>query len=80
MSKLLLVFVVFIAVFSPQKLPSLVKEISRILAKYNFYKQKIIDFWNINVLQEITLEENNKKAQIADQIYLEKNININTDK
>lgn len=80
MSKLLLVFVVFIVVFSPKKIPFLVKEISRIFVKYNFYKQKLIDFWNINFLQELNLLENNKKAQAADQIYLEKNINTNIDK
>jgi len=73
MSKLLLVFVVFIAVFSPQKIPYLMKELSGFYIKYNHYKQKIINYWNINYVQELNLQENNKKAQVADQIYLEKN-------
>ncbi len=80
MNKLLLVFLVFIVVFSPQKLPSLIKEISKIVTKYSVFRKKLIEFWNKNFLQELILEENNKKAQVADDLYLEKNTNQNNKK
>lgn len=80
MNKLFLVFLVFILVFTPQKLPYLIRELSGIFAKYHLFKKKLMDFWSENLLQDLILEENIKKAQAADKLYLDKNINIEADK
>ncbi len=76
MSKLLIVIFVFIIVFTPQKLPSFIREISKLFASYISLKKKLISFIDGNIAQELILNENIRKAQAADSIYTE----INKDK
>lgn len=73
MYKLCLVALVFITVFTPQKIPSLLKDLSKIFLLYKEFTNKLKIFWDTTILQEINLEENRKKAQKADIQYLQKN-------
>ena len=75
MYKLCLIALVFITVFTPQKLPLLLKDISKIFLLYKEFTNKLKMFWGTTILQEINLEENRKKAQNADIQYLQKNKN-----
>lgn len=72
MSKLLLVFIVFLLVFKPQDLPSFVKFITKILTKLNKIKQCLVEEWYENLQKDVELEVRNKKAHKVDLLYGEK--------
>ncbi|MDF1756772.1 MAG: twin-arginine translocase TatA/TatE family subunit [Legionellaceae bacterium] len=75
MSKLMVVMVVFLLVFSPKKLPELISKIGRLFAKYEFYKHKIMSSSHKIIQDEVELQklqENLKKAQVADVFYAKK--------
>ena len=77
MSKLLVVFVVFLLVFKPQDLPHFVKFLTEIIAKINNFRQVMQNEWYKNLQKDIELEINNKKAQNIDLIYMrERNISF----
>lgn len=75
MSKFVLVLLVFLLVFSPTKIPSLITNISKLYVKSAYYKQKLLDFWQKSISKEIQaqqLQENLKKAHEADLFYNKK--------
>lgn len=68
-SELLLTLLVALMVFGPNKLPMLAQHLGQLLHQYNRFKEKVHLFWQVQ-LSEQQLQENIKKAQRADEMYL----------
>lgn len=70
-SELLLIFLVAIVVFGPNKLPMLASHLGKLVRSFTQLKQQATDFWQ-NQLNEQQLLENQRKAEKADAVYQEK--------
>lgn len=68
LAELLLILLIALVVFGPNKLPMLAQHIGQMLALYQRYKQKTTDFIQTQYQQE-QLHQNRKKAQQADLSY-----------
>jgi Sec-independent protein translocase protein TatA len=66
--ELLLTLVIALLVIHPRKWPTLAHHIAKCIQVLERYKQKSIEFWQaqLNLYQ---LEENKKKAAVADDEY-----------
>ena len=71
-SELLLILVVALVVFGPQKLPLVAHHLGTLLGHFNGYKQQVAAFWQ-QQLNEQKLQENIKKAQESDVNYQQDN-------
>lgn len=67
-SELLVIMVVAIVVFGPNKLPMLARHLSHALKHYHRFKQQASNVWQ-GYLNELQLQDNEQKAKIADQHY-----------
>ena len=67
---ILTVLVAFV-VFGPKKLPMLARDAGLLLARFNRYKVQMIDIWKRQV-NELQLQENIRKAEVADAANEEK--------
>lgn len=63
-SELLLILLVALIVFGPKKLPMLATHLGLMLSKVTHLKQQVHQ-WQ----QQLTLQENERKAQAADEHY-----------
>lgn len=64
-SELLLILLVALIVFGPKKLPMLATHLGLMLSKVTHLKQQVHQWWQ----QQLTLQENERKAQAADEHY-----------
>lgn len=64
----LVILVVALVAFGPKKLPMLARHIALMLTKFNQLQAQITQFWHHQQAQ-LQLEENEKKAQHADNNY-----------
>jgi len=67
-SELLLILIVALIVFGPNKLPMLAEHLAKFFRYLNHFKQQATTFWQ-DQLKEQQLQENNRKAQQADSVY-----------
>lgn len=67
-SELLVIAIVAIIVFEPSKLPHLLKTLGKVVAFINDFKLQLARYWQQQT-KYLTLEENIKKAQAADEKY-----------
>lgn len=74
LSELLVIFIVALVVFGPDKLPELARNLGKVVAKGRRLKQQIDEKFHQQDLQ-LQLEENLKKAEKADQLYKEPSSN-----
>ena len=68
--ELLLTFIVAILVFGPKKLSMLAYHLGKLVSRFNQYKQQALVFWR-QQLSEQQLQENIKKAEKADNHYIQ---------
>ena len=66
--ELLLIFLVALLVFGPNKLPMLANHLGQLMRKLNQWQQNLSQLWE-NHLKQQQLEDNTKKAEQADKIY-----------
>lgn len=66
--ELLLIFVVALIVFGPNKLPMLANHLGLLMRQLNQLKVNASAFWQ-QQLNEFQLQENKRKAEEADQYY-----------
>lgn len=66
--ELLLTFIVALIVFGPSKLPMLATHLGLLMRKINQFKEHATSFWQ-QQLNEIQLQENQRKAEIVDEEY-----------
>lgn len=69
LSELIIIFIVAIIVFGPNKLPMLARHLGLLMAKLNQLKMQWAAFWD-SQLNEAQLLDNERKAQKADEAYL----------
>ena len=67
-AELLLIMLVAIIVFGPSKLPMLANHLGKLLRHLNLLKQQAHEFWQTH-MNEQQLQENQRKAEKADQVY-----------
>lgn len=67
-SELLLILLVALVVFGPNKLPMLAKHLGQLMAQYHRYQQRIRDIWPV-LLKEHLLQENKNRAEKAERSY-----------
>lgn len=67
-AELLLILVVALIVFGPNKLPMLARHLGLLMRKLNQLKSQASVLWE-QQLKELQLEENKRKAEEADQQY-----------
>jgi sec-independent protein translocase protein TatB len=65
-SELLVILLVALIVFGPNKLPMLAEHLGKLLRHYNHLKQQLADFWQGQVAEQ-ELRENEKKAEKVDK-------------
>ena len=68
LSELLLILIIALLVIHPRKWPMLAHHIAKALQLLDGYKQKAVAFWH-SQLNRYQLEENKKKAAVADEQY-----------
>lgn len=68
-SELLLIIVVSLIVFGPNKLPMLARHLGLAVRKINHFKNQAHLLWE-QQLNELQLQENLRKAEEADKLYL----------
>lgn len=66
--ELLVIFLVILIVFGPNKLPMLAEHLGKLFAHLTQLKQQLNQFWQ-NQLNEQQLLENQRKAEQADSLY-----------
>lgn len=66
--ELILIFLVALVVFGPQKLPMLASHLGLLVRQLNIWKNKINNLWEQQA-QELQLKENQRKAEEADACY-----------
>lgn len=69
--ELLVIFVVALVVFGPNKLPMLAHHLGKLIRQLNHMKTQASSFWQAQ-LNEQQLLENQKKAEKADALYEDK--------
>ena len=67
-SELVLIIIIAMIVFGPNKLPMLARHLSHALKQFNALKQQAANIWQ-GYLNEIQLQDNQQKAKLADQQY-----------
>ena len=67
-SEFLVILIVALIVFGPTKLPMLATHLGLLVRKLNQLKTHINQFWQ-KQLNEFQLQENKRKAEIADRQY-----------
>lgn len=67
--ELLLTLVVALFVLGPKKLPMVATHLGQLVRRFNQVKQQALDFWQ-QQLNDQQLQENIKKAEMADKDYL----------
>ena len=72
MSQLLVILVVALFVFGPNKLPLVASHLGKLMRRMNAYKELAAAFWQRQLLEQ-QLQENIKKAQKIDVHYQQKN-------
>lgn len=70
-SELLLIFLVAFIVFGPARLPMLARHLGALFHHVQGMKQKLNAYWQAQ-LQQQQLQDNERKAEKADEIYREK--------
>lgn len=68
-AELLLILFVALIVFGPSKLPMLASHLGKLMRHFNLLKQQAYDFWQSHMNEE-QLKENQRKAELADKVYL----------
>jgi TatA/E family protein of Tat protein translocase len=68
MAETLVILLVTLVVFGPEKLPELAKQLGKIAAKAKYLKDQLGQLWHQQQLQ-FELEDNTKKAEAADKKY-----------
>lgn len=71
--ELLLTFIVALIVFGPSKLPMLTTHLGLLMQKINKVKEQAASFWQ-QQLNEHQLQENQHKAEQADEHYKNKHL------
>jgi sec-independent protein translocase protein TatB len=66
--ELLVIFIVAVVAFGPNKLPMLATHLGLLVQKINWLKNQISSFWQQQVNQ-YQLQENQRKAKEADKHY-----------
>ncbi|CEK09221.1 sec-independent protein translocase protein TatB [Legionella hackeliae] len=66
--ELLLILLVAIVVFGPNKLPMLAEHLGKLFRHFNHFKQRAMVFWQ-EQLNEQQLRENTRKAEKVDALY-----------
>ena len=66
--ELLIILVVALIVFGPDKLPMLAEHLGKLFRQFNKLKQQAASFWQTQ-LNEQQLRENQRKAEKADESY-----------
>jgi Tat protein translocase TatB subunit len=69
-SELLVIIIVALIVFGPQKLPMLATHLGLLVRKISQFKAQAAVFWQ-QQLKEYQLQENTRKAEKADKHYKE---------
>jgi Sec-independent protein translocase protein TatA len=67
-AELLLILIVALIVFGPNKLPMLASHLGLLMRKINHLKNQASRLWEQQV-QELQLEDNKRKAEEADKQY-----------
>ena len=67
-AEILVITIVAFIVFGPDKIPHLARNLAKLLAVVNNYKYSFNKRWDEEV-KKMTLEENLKKAETADEKY-----------
>lgn len=67
-AELLVIILVALIVFGPNKLPMLARDLARFFHYVRLWKQKAAAFWQSQI-QEQQLLENRQKAAKADRLY-----------
>ncbi|MGQ3889639.1 Sec-independent protein translocase subunit TatA/TatB [Legionella sp. CNM-1927-20] len=68
MSELLVIIIVALIVFGPNKLPMLAEHLGKFIRQLNSLKMQLTNLWQAQ-LNEQQLRENQQKAEKADIIY-----------
>ncbi|STX50020.1 sec-independent protein translocase protein TatB [Legionella busanensis] len=68
MSELLVIIIVALIAFGPNKLPMLAEHLGKFIRQLNSLKMQLTNFWQAQ-LKEQQLRENQQKAEQADTIY-----------
>ena len=71
MSELLVIIIVALIVFGPNKLPMLAEHLGKFIRQLNSLKMQLTNLWQAQ-LNEQQLRENQQKAEKADSIYKNK--------
>ncbi|MBI2784973.1 MAG: twin-arginine translocase TatA/TatE family subunit [Legionella longbeachae] len=66
--ELLVILIVALIAFGPKKLPMLATHLGLLLMKFNQIKTQAFTLWQLQ-LKELQLEENQRKANAADEQY-----------
>lgn len=66
--EILVILIVALIVFGPKKLPMLATHLGLLLRKINHFKAQAVALWQ-QQLKEIQFQENQRKAQEADEQY-----------
>ncbi|KTC92143.1 Sec-independent protein translocase subunit TatA/TatB [Legionella cincinnatiensis] len=66
--EILVILIVALIVFGPKKLPMLATHLGLLLRKINQFKAQAVALWQ-QQLKEIQFQENQRKAQEADEQY-----------
>jgi len=72
LGELLVILVVSVVVFGPNKLPMVAKHLGLAMRQLNRWKSQWQTVWQ-NILLAQQLEENQQKAKAVDDIYLQQN-------
>ena len=72
LGELLVILVVSVVVFGPNKLPMVAKHLGMAVRQFNGWKFQWQTVWQ-NILLAQQLEENQQKANAVDDIYLQQN-------
>ncbi|WP_419419798.1 twin-arginine translocase TatA/TatE family subunit [Legionella sp. D16C41] len=72
MGEIIIILIVALIVFGPNKLPMLAEHLGKVIRQLNLFKAQLANFWQTQ-LNEQQLRENEEKAKKVDTIYQDKN-------